>query len=509
MTLARLFLADKEKGRWVPLQESPYKSKKLIQSALAKSPDLIPGDQINPGNPSRWLLVRSGTAEGGKSQQALVLVDQEAIPTFVICQDTSESEGQQTLLAAMIEQVSRGTTGWLGSTLRDLAKATTAKTGQSLTDELTRLLDGEPDEDAFWSAVDTNLRNRRLRLIFVDEKISEEFRQMLDFLDSAMSQVDVLALEMKQFQAAGHTALLPRLVGKLTDESGEMTSPTASFIQEMKANAAEEDEEEGDDVEERRQPNFHETDTKPVSPAEVLEQKVYKNGSHDSEPLPDSRFTGSKNEKWNTQTFFGDLTDHSEEEQVLVGRQLFNWASNNTSRIEWGGGATRGAFAPIYNQGPKECQLFVVTSNGWIELNLKAYRNHPPYDDEEKLKQLYTRLSAIEALDIPDEALVKRVLLPLSLFTEPSRLARFLKVFETAMDEMEARTGDLKPVGRKITRRKPNISWPRSESPSAAADPEEQQSANHNSYESSFDQFLSQKRVDLDQDEFDLGDLFA
>ena len=174
MTLARLFLADKEKGRWVPLEESPYKSKKLIQSALAKSPELIPGE-------IKYFLTHSDS-------------------TFVICQDTSESEGQQALLAAMIEQVSRGTSGWLGSTLRDLAQATAAKTNRSLHDELSRLLGGEPDEDAYWSAVDRNLRQRRLRLIFVDEKISEEFRQMLDFLDSAMSQVDVLALEMKQFQ---------------------------------------------------------------------------------------------------------------------------------------------------------------------------------------------------------------------------------------------------------------------------------------------------------------------
>ena len=148
-------------------------------------------------------------------------------------------------------------------------------------------------------------------------------------------------------------------------------------------------------------------------------------------------------------------------------------------------------------------------SNGWIELNLKAYRNPPPYNDEEKLEQLYTRLSAIEALDIPSEALDKRVLLPLSLFTEPSRLAKFLKVFESAMEEMEARTGDLKPVGRKITRRKPNISWPKNDDQPAGMDLLDGKPANHESYESSFDQFLSQKRVDLDQDEFDLGDLFA
>ena len=85
MTLVRIYLADKESGKWVPLMASPQNSGNVVQLALANSPELIPGAEIDPKNPRRWLLVESGFGDpGAAGKQSLLLLDQDAIPTFVL-----------------------------------------------------------------------------------------------------------------------------------------------------------------------------------------------------------------------------------------------------------------------------------------------------------------------------------------------------------------------------------------------------------------------------------------
>ena len=107
---------------------------------------------------------------------------------------------------------------------------------------------------------------------------------------------------------------------------------------------------------------------------------------------------------------------------------------------------------------------------------------------------------AIEELDLPEEALEKRALLPLSLFTDPSRLATFLKVFEWVMVNMESSTGELQPLKKSVTPRKGNLSWP---GPDVGGELKVQEinDEDFNSYESSFDALLSRKRVELDDEE--------
>ena len=479
MNLAQIYLADKDSGKWVPLMASSEKSENAIQIALANSPELIPGDQIDPDKPRRWLLVQPGSGDPDTAaNQALMMLDQSAIPTFVLCQETTGPDDHRQLIASMIEQVTLTTVAWSGEKLRQIASTTAAQQEQSLEEKLVMLLGGEPDEDAFWAAVHDNLRHRRLRLIFVADVISGGLRQMLQFLDRTMNEVDVLALEMKQYHAAGQMALLPQLVGR-----GEPALNGAGGGKRNRSSAA---------ASSPSQKN--KTQDKAVETQPQTKSEQPKNGSAGSKPLPDTRFTGQNGNSWNETTFFSDLTTHSEEAQVLVGRQIHNWAKKNTSHLEWGGGGTRGAFSPVYKQGPRKCQLFIVTSNGWVELNLRGYRNHPPFNKVDKLERFFDKLRAIEDLDLPAGALDKRALLPLSLFTAPARLAKFLKVFEWAMINMESSTGELRSASEPVQRRNPSALWPAQDESDSSGDL-------YSSYESSFDDLLSRKRVELDDEE--------
>jgi hypothetical protein len=55
---ARIFLAGEVDGKWIPMEETPYDQETTLQVAIAEYPDLLPGDQIDPDDPPRWLLVK-------------------------------------------------------------------------------------------------------------------------------------------------------------------------------------------------------------------------------------------------------------------------------------------------------------------------------------------------------------------------------------------------------------------------------------------------------------------
>src|SRR5437016_718316 len=62
-----------------------------LQRILEKNPDLLPGDQIDPEDPCRWLLIKREMPvpdpNTGTSRWSIdfFFVDQGAIPTFVEC----------------------------------------------------------------------------------------------------------------------------------------------------------------------------------------------------------------------------------------------------------------------------------------------------------------------------------------------------------------------------------------------------------------------------------------
>lgn len=58
MPRAQIFLVDESAARLTPLAETAYATEDVLQTYLASFPELLPGDQINPDQPRRWLLVK-------------------------------------------------------------------------------------------------------------------------------------------------------------------------------------------------------------------------------------------------------------------------------------------------------------------------------------------------------------------------------------------------------------------------------------------------------------------
>lgn len=242
MHQSKIFLVDKSGQTWLPMTEMPYDQEVVLQEALAQYPDLIPGDQINPDNPRRWLLVRRELGvpgeEGGGSIWSLdhLFLDQDGVPTFIECKRSQDTRGRREVVAQMLDYAANGTEYWPMEKLRQSAAETAQQQGADLDEAIIELLDdSELDVEWFWQQVESNLRQGKIRLVFVADAIPKELRRLVEFLNAKMNDVEVLAVEVKQFLGEGQRAMVPRVIGitEATRQAKQASSSRPIINQEI------------------------------------------------------------------------------------------------------------------------------------------------------------------------------------------------------------------------------------------------------------------------------------
>jgi hypothetical protein len=87
----------------------------------------------------------------------------------------------------------------------------------------------EPDIEAFWLRVKTNLAASRVRLLFVSDVIPPELRRIIEFLNRNMDPTEVLGLELRQFQGRGLRTMVPLVLDKRRRRSKGATQHHALF----------------------------------------------------------------------------------------------------------------------------------------------------------------------------------------------------------------------------------------------------------------------------------------
>ena len=98
-----------EQGRIEPMSEEPFALEDALQELVANHPELISGEQIDPADPRRWILVKreQGIAdtEGGSNRWAVdhLLIDQDGIPTLVEVKRSSNSQIRREIVGQMLD----------------------------------------------------------------------------------------------------------------------------------------------------------------------------------------------------------------------------------------------------------------------------------------------------------------------------------------------------------------------------------------------------------------------
>lgn len=223
MSNAKIFLLGQDALHLRPMIESGYVTEADLQQLLARYVDLLPGDQIEPENPRRWLFVGrevgipAAADEGGWWSLDHLFIDQDAIPTFVECKRSTDTRTRREVVAQMLDYAANGTEYWTSDRLRQVAAATVAVEGKSLDEVVGQFIGSEDGEaiEQFWTRMQDNLRAGRVRLIFVTDEAPKELRRMTEFLNGQMRDTEVLLVEIKQFMGEdGQRVLVPRVIGQ-------------------------------------------------------------------------------------------------------------------------------------------------------------------------------------------------------------------------------------------------------------------------------------------------------
>jgi len=191
-----------------------------LQLILENNPDLLPGEQITPDNPRRWLLIKREMPVPDPSTGTdrwsvdLLFADQDAIPTFVECKRYADTRSRREVIGQMFEYAANGHYYWSVDALRSFATAAGNRINSNL-DEAIRLLQptDELSTDAFFERLHNNLREGQVRLIFFMEESPTELRSVVDFLNRQLERSEILIVEARQYEREGLRVVVPVLFG--------------------------------------------------------------------------------------------------------------------------------------------------------------------------------------------------------------------------------------------------------------------------------------------------------
>lgn len=215
----------KDSGDLEKVPMRPYDSEDLLQSLIAEYPELLAGDQINPDEPVRWILIkREAGVPGGEQQGARwatdhLLLDQNAIPTFVETKRSSDTRIRREIVGQMLDYAANAQRYWPADHIRSMSAIQHGEP-EAADAVMIKLLDLEPTEnvgaeiEAYWARVEENLHNGRVRLIFVADRLPAELRRVIEFLNDQMDKAEVLGIELVQYAGSNIKALVPRLIGQ-------------------------------------------------------------------------------------------------------------------------------------------------------------------------------------------------------------------------------------------------------------------------------------------------------
>ena len=206
-------------GGLEPLQEVPFDAERELQESVANYPELLAGEQIDPDNPRRWILIKreKGIPDrpdaGDRWSVDHLLIDQDAVPTLVEVKLSSNSEIRRRIVGQMLDYAAHATGTWSVTDIREAFESRETDPEAALSTLLKSA--EELDTYAFWERVERNLQAKRLRLLFVADTIPDELARVVEFLNEQMPNIEVLAVEIKRYKGEVNETLVPRVIGRL------------------------------------------------------------------------------------------------------------------------------------------------------------------------------------------------------------------------------------------------------------------------------------------------------
>jgi hypothetical protein len=366
----------RDNGEVIEMKEELYRSEDLFQRLLADHPQLLAGDQIDAEDPRRWLLVTR----------------EMPIP--------SEEEGS----------------------------------GRWALDHLFLDQDGIPTLVEVKRSTDNRLRR-------------EVVGQMLDYAANAIAYIpveDLLALFEHTCQRRGLVSDAV-LTGFLEANAGP-----EDFWQKVKTNL-----QAGKirllfvaDVIPQELKQIVEFLNKQMDPAEVLAVQVSQYVGQGLRTLVPRLFgnTAEAQQKksaglvptWTEKRFFEVLGNNRGEAEVNIAQKLLQWGLKPPRFVYWGKGKVTGAFVPQIKHNDRYFQFFQVVTIGKIYIPFGAYQTKPPFESEDKRRDLLRKLNSFLPEKLPENTLTSYPAISLSALKNDDVFRQFTQTFEWVSEQVQA-----------------------------------------------------------------------
>ena len=312
-----------------------------LQLLLEKNPDLLPGDQISPQEPRRWLPVKREMPVPDPSSGVdrwsidFFFVDQDATPTFVECKRFNDTRARREVVGQMFEYAANGHYYWTKDQLREYAEETAKGKGLSLEDALRSIAPEDPSVDAFFERVEDNLREGQIRIVFFMEESPMELRSVVDFLNKQMERSEVLLVEARQFSHAGVKVVVPTLFG-YTEQ------------------------------------------------ARAVKRRV-------------TVTTPGERRRWDEARFFEDAEKRLDGGNLAALHRLYDFATGSATEISWGSGKVTGSLTPKWAVHGG-ASVFTAFSNGRLWITFGGHEHLPRFQ-----KDMKDALDRVPGFDMPDD----------------------------------------------------------------------------------------------------------
>lgn len=204
----------------VAMEAAHFATEADFQRLLADFPALLAGDQMDIAIPRRFLLIdqekRIGLEEGGYPRWSLdhLFLDQDGMPTLVEVKRQTDSRIRREVVGQMLDYAANCHVFWSAVSLEAHFRQRCAKDGVDADLAMAEHIGPQGDAEAFWTQVQANLQEGKIRLLFVADRIPPELRRIIEFLNMQMQHAEVLGVELRQYQGEGMKALAPVIIGR-------------------------------------------------------------------------------------------------------------------------------------------------------------------------------------------------------------------------------------------------------------------------------------------------------
>jgi len=372
----------------VAMQAASFASEDDFQRLLAAFPELLAGDQIDAEVPRRFMLVAreqgiaSEEGAGGRWSIDHLFLDQDGVPTLVEVKRGTDTRIRREVVGQMLDYAANAVLHWPVDELRARFAERCASEGAEPDIVLGRLIGAEGDGDVFWEQVRTNLSAGRIRLLFVADRIPSELRRIVEFLNRQMRPVEVLAIELRQYEGQGLKTLVPIVLGQ-------------------------------------------------------TQEAVQKKGGG-------ARATEAKRQ-WDEASLLadmGDMVEKNSPEIVEVAQLLVAWIRRNATLVDFNDNPRWASMMPQFEvAGSLVPGPFRLWSDGMLNLTFQYMLDRPVFGDAGRREEMRRRLNLIPGIALKEDAVSKRPTIQLAVLASASSMDAFLAVMDWFVTELRNEGG--------------------------------------------------------------------